>query len=1165
MSTAIHTPSHSPTTDFFAFRSPSRIANSSFTLSPCRQASATPPRKQPVLMLTPSPLRRRLDFDQDCDAAMQLDFDDFSSATGFSTPFHSPAIAASSPRGRYKAPAPPPYFHQPPSLPSDDEEGLFLRSNTGHTSLPNSVSNPIFSHAPKRKINHMSSSPKGKHGLTPLHVHQSAEDDGTQRLATLAPLPAPRFLRSQGLVGNNVGREVDTLKHMRIADRSIELESDSSSEEEFSSIRARRNTHQPVRPAGGVQEVVESVSPDGHITKRRTRSRPVSTELMASNTPAMSPKPPVNGRHRRNGSNTSVSETGSPLKKSRVEKTQPHHNRLASSATLFFGPAIVSSKPEPVDTRMGARRSPSLVIPLSTPAKSTSGNDDDLFSPISPDDSFTNAFSKPADTSLSFAYSVTAGSPSPRSRIPTKFKKPRDSGVALSDDEADDFLRPVLTQSTLRPGRPDSLHHLHARASTFPQPSTSYSTSSEATLIDDSLVTPSNESGKDLWPNSSLDVSVVDEFIVKTLEAGAKDGNGANKRMPTTPQKRTRTSFMGLPVQRPWASAVANKLARMPLFDEKLAGPNFGTVMDSGGSAGDLSVPRRGPKANKPRKSCPGDLKFPTVEQHLEGGNGLNRTKSSGSSTSELEISPTHTHLVKPPRHRTYGDVGLGRPVANIRGTQFLMRRSSSGAFSTASDVSDGSNLGTPTRKKDNEFRVPMLPLRSQYTPTNNSLQLTPLSPNLTPLFNEPAESRQPIRSQLPISTKRTKENRRPESSRFSTMGSPAEKRSLLNGRFNTKPPIVKPRSSQLPGDVREVFVNHHLEPPSRPDAQPGRFEREFVEVDKIGAGEFGSAIKVRFKHGHGREDRVFAVKKSKRFEGNRHRFRLREEVEILQHLSTSAGPGFHPNVLGYVDSWEEDDQLYILTELCEYGNFAHFLSEYGHNFARLEEARVWKILADISSGLRFMHLANVVHFDLKPANVFITASGRFKIGDFGMASAWPRLPTIEDGSHVDTSVGSRSSGFEREGDKMYLAAEVLQGKYGKETDIFSFGMMMLETATNIVVPAQGELWHKLREEDFSPVEGLDECSGALLQLITGMMRKDPAARPSADGVYTHTVVTRARERMEQALDVLRAQGDTRPEVLFKASPLAAVDADFLFDILGTDAGTDAMAMDWSE
>ena len=70
----------------------------------------------------------------------------------------------------------------------------------------------------------------------------------------------------------------------------------------------------------------------------------------------------------------------------------------------------------------------------------------------------------------------------------------------------------------------------------------------------------------------------------------------------------------------------------------------------------------------------------------------------------------------------------------------------------------------------------------------------------------------------------------------------------------------------------------------------------------------------------------------------------------MLQHLSKAAGSAFHPNVLGYVDSWEQDDRLFILTELCEYGNFAHFLSEYGHNFARLDEARVWKVLADISS-----------------------------------------------------------------------------------------------------------------------------------------------------------------------------------------------------------------------
>lgn len=367
------------------------------------------------------------------------------------------------------------------------------------------------------------------------------------------------------------------------------------------------------------------------------------------------------------------------------------------------------------------------------------------------------------------------------------------------------------------------------------------------------------------------------------------------------------------------------------------------------------------------------------------------------------------------------------------------------------------------------------------------------------------------------------------------------------------------------------------------------------------------------------------------------------------------AGSGFHPNILGYVDSWEQDDQLYILTELCEFGNFAHFLDEYGRHFRSLEEARVWKIVADISTvsevisvlqtlelrlysvpvalfsvgrfftilmtasqGLRFMHGVGVVHFDLKPANVFITAAGRFKIGDFGMASFWPR-PSGRNGGDLDAHESSRSIDFEREGDKMYLAAEVLQGVYGKETDIFSFGMMMLEAATNICVPKQcvfhlffacpfvsvpsgrappachseciscsartpssffltspksikeltvtlhrGDPWHRLREQDFSQVEGFIECSSVLQQLIASMMSKDPASRPSADDIYSHRVVSRARLRMETLLDELRGYGESRPEVLFRASPLAGVDEFFLPDILEVNADADVMGMDCS-
>jgi mitosis inhibitor protein kinase SWE1 len=58
--------------------------------------------------------------------------------------------------------------------------------------------------------------------------------------------------------------------------------------------------------------------------------------------------------------------------------------------------------------------------------------------------------------------------------------------------------------------------------------------------------------------------------------------------------------------------------------------------------------------------------------------------------------------------------------------------------------------------------------------------------------------------------------------------------------------------------------------------AQPGKFEREFVEIGELGSGEFGKVMKVRRQNGppptSGTGGEISAVKKSKRFEGVRHR-----------------------------------------------------------------------------------------------------------------------------------------------------------------------------------------------------------------------------------------------------------------------------------------------------
>ncbi|KAH9892904.1 hypothetical protein C8Q73DRAFT_649457 [Cubamyces lactineus] len=1103
----------------------------------------------------------------------------------------------------------------------------------------------------KRKPTPICTTPSRTRAMTPLNVtsavsSRSHGDSSALLFDRLAPISAPRFCsrtpHSKAETELHLKKQAETMTMLSIRDldqsadesgydsdpgakRTIEgqrrLFSDipGGSAAPLSSIKPKSNVKlaAKARPPEleslareghtDEDEVAEAVSPGGHVTKRRARTRPVSAELLESvnNTPTVyhnqvshslsTPRinesksastvafPSARNMRTRTKSNSSTtsSESGSPRRRLHPSagsttrtRTQSHTSRTlnrlqsSSSATLFFGPAITHSsaratrsstkrgdrtssvsnspappqflRPEPPASAQRpkvlnrhsyagsdpmpewawASRSPAATASSPPPATGRKR----LESDSSEDEADLFFSSGPADSS--FAISLQkGGTPSPKKKqkreslepLPKKFR-PRDSGVVL--DDSDEELDIPLDDGT------DFLTAAMPRAST--SVSTMGSSSDDHELVTPGLA-PSASSG---WPTvnivnhdddharTSLGTYAgmgrsVDAFILKTLAAGGSvstRGDAEPKRVPGTPVKKVKTAHLVGGVQRPWQSAVAHKIGFKDFDDEP-----------SGTGAGKTK--------GKPRKSLP--AAFPGLGRMKEVKTVRKERAPMGPPTGEMDADGDEAESPTLRKDGKYDGLGLGRPMSalppfarpsgdgRVGRAHWLMRRSSSGAFSSSSEAS--SVNATPTRLTPKEWALP---------PPRVPTPASPLKHSIDP------------------------------SSR-STSGSSSATSTATNS------PTVQ-AAAKHPAAPRERRISQN--PPTRlpersDEEKPGRFEREFVEIDEVGSGEFGRVLKVRYKDSS-RGDTVFAVKKSKRFEGVKHRLRLREEVDILKLLSESAAQSAdpamraarrHPNILGYVDSWEEDETLYIQTELCELGNFAHFLWEYGRAWPRLDEGRVWKIMAELSSGLRFIHDAGIIHLDLKPANIFLTGEGRFKIGDFGMASVWPR-PT--PAGETQLIAGAKPAGFEREGDKLYLAPEVLQGRYGKAADVFSLGLTMLETASNIVVPDQGEAWHRLRREDFSQVEL--EASAELWELLKSMMRAAPALRIGIALVDTHPVVVRARRAMER----MRAQWGP----VFGASPLGAVPGGFLDDILGRgkrrsgmddDGDEDAEDEDW--
>ncbi|CAI9603326.1 unnamed protein product [Staurois parvus] len=187
---------------------------------------------------------------------------------------------------------------------------------------------------------------------------------------------------------------------------------------------------------------------------------------------------------------------------------------------------------------------------------------------------------------------------------------------------------------------------------------------------------------------------------------------------------------------------------------------------------------------------------------------------------------------------------------------------------------------------------------------------------------------------------------------------------------------------------------------------------------------------------------------------------------------------------------------LYLQTELCV-GSLQQHSEDFG---APLPSRQVWDITCDLLRGLKHLHDRNLLHLDIKPANVFISFSGVYKLGDFGLM--------VE----LDGAEGSRDA---QEGDPRYMSPELLDGVFTKAADVFSLGMSLLEVACNMELPKGGESWQQLRRGHL-PTEFTLQLPQDFLKVLGGMLEPDYRCRATVDWLLSLPAIIRA-ERWRKA------------------------------------------------
>jgi serine/threonine protein kinase len=269
-----------------------------------------------------------------------------------------------------------------------------------------------------------------------------------------------------------------------------------------------------------------------------------------------------------------------------------------------------------------------------------------------------------------------------------------------------------------------------------------------------------------------------------------------------------------------------------------------------------------------------------------------------------------------------------------------------------------------------------------------------------------------------------------------------------------------------------------------------GRYEL----LGEIGRGGMGIVYMARQRD----LDRLVALKELNGDDAN-----VPELTKRFARESHLGGSLNHPNIVTVHDYFDEGETAYIAMEYLPGGSLRP-------RVGRLSLAQITGVLQGLLAGLAAVEPAQIVHRDLKPENVLVSADGRVKIADFGIAKTNRTVSALSFMTSTGMTVGTPA----------YMAPEqALSDEIGPWTDLYSVGVIAYEQLVGRVPfhDSKSSIEFLLRrdKEPAVPVsQSRPDLNPALSEWVARLLIRDPAER-------THSA-TEAWEQLEEiALETL--------------------------------------------